>query len=156
MICVGFPVKPPLFFCFKKRNPQNTFIPTCAFLVCKKTARRDTTKELIFVKQRLSNFDLRVPSGHRPFHTTYWVSRRVQAKLFSIFSFPPTNMSLFTQSPFLKRKVVFLQRHVHKPMLVESQLKPGTKIIDPEPCKELRRRRSAAIYGWDRPLLTFI
>ena len=28
-------------------------------------------------------------------------------------------------------------------------------MVDPEPCKELRRRNSAAIYG-DHPLLTFI
>ena len=27
-------------------------------------------------------------------------------------------------------------------------------MVDPEPCKELRRRISAAIYGWDCPLLT--
>ena len=29
-------------------------------------------------------------------------------------------------------------------------------VIIPEPCKELRRRISAAIYGWDCPLPTFI
>ena len=29
-------------------------------------------------------------------------------------------------------------------------------MVDPEPCKELRRRIFAAIYGWDCPLLTFI
>ena len=28
-------------------------------------------------------------------------------------------------------------------------------MVDPEPCKDLRRRMSAAIHGWDRPLLTF-
>ena len=39
----------------------------------------------------------------------------------------------------------------------ESQSKPiGTKmVVIPEPCTGLRRI-SAAIYGWDRPLLTFI
>ena len=30
------------------------------------------------------------------------------------------------------------------------------KMVDPEPCKELRSRISAAIFGWDCPLLTFI
>ena len=30
------------------------------------------------------------------------------------------------------------------------------KMVDPEPCKELRRRISAAIYGWACPLLPFI
>ena len=29
-------------------------------------------------------------------------------------------------------------------------------MVDPEPCKELSRRISAAISGWDRPLLAFI
>ena len=29
-------------------------------------------------------------------------------------------------------------------------------VVIPEPCTGLRRRISAAIYGWDRPLLTFI
>ena len=29
-------------------------------------------------------------------------------------------------------------------------------MVIPEPCTGLRRRNSAAIYGWDRPLLTFI
>ena len=29
-------------------------------------------------------------------------------------------------------------------------------VVIPEPCKELRRRISAAIYGWDYSLLTFI
>ena len=38
----------------------------------------------------------------------------------------------------------------------ESQSKPGVKMVDPQPCKESRRRISAAIYGWDWPLLTFI
>ena len=38
----------------------------------------------------------------------------------------------------------------------ESQSKPGTQMVYPEPCTGLRRRISAAIYGWDRPLLTFI
>ena len=38
----------------------------------------------------------------------------------------------------------------------ESQSKPGIKMIDPEPCKEIQRRISATIYGWDGPLLTFI
>ena len=33
---------------------------------------------------------------------------------------------------------------------------PATKMVHPEPCKELRRRISATIYGWDRPLLPFI
>ena len=33
---------------------------------------------------------------------------------------------------------------------------PGSKMVDPEPCKELRRRISAAIRGWEYPLLTFI
>ena len=33
---------------------------------------------------------------------------------------------------------------------------PVQEIVYPELCKELRRRRSAAIYGWDRPLLSFI
>ena len=28
-------------------------------------------------------------------------------------------------------------------------------MVDPEPCKELNRRISSAIYGWDCPLLTF-
>ena len=39
----------------------------------------------------------------------------------------------------------------------EAQSKPGTKmVVIPEPCTGLGRRISAAIYGWDRPLLTFI
>ena len=38
----------------------------------------------------------------------------------------------------------------------ESESKPGTKMVNPEPYKGLRRRISAAIYGWDRPLLPFI
>ena len=40
---------------------------------------------------------------------------------------------------------------------LESQSKLGTKlVVIPELCKEFRRRISAAISGWDRPLLTFI
>ena len=38
----------------------------------------------------------------------------------------------------------------------ELQSKPGVKMVDLEPCKEIPRRISAAIYGWDGPLLTFI
>ena len=38
----------------------------------------------------------------------------------------------------------------------ESQSKPGTKMVYPEPCTGVGRRISAAICGWDRPLLTFI
>ena len=40
----------------------------------------------------------------------------------------------------------------------QSQSKPGTvpKMVNPGPCKELRRRKSATISGWDCPLLTFI
>ena len=38
----------------------------------------------------------------------------------------------------------------------EIQSKPGTKMVYPEPCKELRRRNSAAVSGWDCPLPTFI
>ena len=39
----------------------------------------------------------------------------------------------------------------------ESQSKPiGTKMVNPEPCKELERRMSATISGWDCPLLTVI
>ena len=37
----------------------------------------------------------------------------------------------------------------------ESQSKPGIRMAYPEPLKELRRRISAAICGWDHPLLTF-
>ena len=39
---------------------------------------------------------------------------------------------------------------------IESQSKPGTNMVNPELCKGLRRRISAAIYGWDCPLLSFI
>ena len=39
---------------------------------------------------------------------------------------------------------------------IESQSKPGSKMVDPDLCKEFRRRISAAIYGWDCPLVTFI
>ena len=48
---------------------------------------------------------------------------------------------------------------IHKKTSVqprEPQSKPGTKMVYPEPCTGLRRRISAAIYGWDRPILTFI
>ena len=34
--------------------------------------------------------------------------------------------------------------------------KPGIKMVYPEPCKELGRRISATISGWDCPLLTLI
>ena len=34
----------------------------------------------------------------------------------------------------------------------EAQSKPGTKMMNPEPCKELERRISATISGWDCPL----
>ena len=37
----------------------------------------------------------------------------------------------------------------------ESHSKPGTKMVHPEPCKRTKKA-AAAIYGWDRPLLTFI
>ena len=33
---------------------------------------------------------------------------------------------------------------------------PPLILVDPEPCKEIPRRISATIYGWDCPLLTFI
>ena len=49
------------------------------------------------------------------------------------------------------------QKNVPKsPPSSESQSKPGTKMVYPEPCKELRRRISAASYGWEYPLLTSI
>ena len=34
--------------------------------------------------------------------------------------------------------------------------KPGIKMVDPELCKEIQSRISAAVFGWDCPLLTFI
>ena len=40
--------------------------------------------------------------------------------------------------------------------IVTSQSKPGSKMVCPELCTGLRRWISAAIYGCDRPLLTFI
>ena len=42
------------------------------------------------------------------------------------------------------------------PPPAESKSKLGIEMVDPEPCKELRRRNSAAISGWEHPLLTFI
>ena len=40
---------------------------------------------------------------------------------------------------------------------VSHNQKAGNKmVVIPEPCKELRRRISARIYGWEYPLLTFI
>ena len=38
----------------------------------------------------------------------------------------------------------------------KSQSKPGTKMVNPEPCKELERRTSATISGWDYPFLPFV
>ena len=40
--------------------------------------------------------------------------------------------------------------------LCTSQSKPDIQMVYPEACKELRRRISATISGWDCPLLTFI
>ena len=37
---------------------------------------------------------------------------------------------------------------------IESQSKPGSKMVYPEQCKELRRRPQLS--GWDCPLLTFV
>ena len=45
---------------------------------------------------------------------------------------------------------------VKRAVIVVDLSKPGTKMMNPEPCGELKRRISATIYGWDCPLLTFI
>ena len=55
-------------------------------------------------------------------------------------------------------------RHAAKQLELPCQLlhssrvtiKPGIKMDYPEPCKELRRRICATLFGWDCPLLTFI
>ena len=51
--------------------------------------------------------------------------------------------------------VMWAERNIDQPPH-ESQSKPGIKMVDPEPCKEIPRRISATIYGCDCSLLTFI
>ena len=48
------------------------------------------------------------------------------------------------------------QKKVTGPTTVESQSKPGIKMVDPTPCKELNGRISVPIHGSDYPFLTFI
>ena len=93
-------------------------------------------------------------------------------KLFIVFACNPSGRSTTISGGGTKRgqlqaplgfpKQPLLQRHSPQcrpvPTMTsrESQSKPGTKMVHPEPCKEIRRRISAAIYGWDWPLLIFI
>ena len=59
----------------------------------------------------------------------------------------PTPISRVLSGTTGNRYVLLKLDPIIKSASDESQSKPGTKMVYPEPCKELRRRISAAIYG---------